>query len=136
MTMGKSRVLVCDDEENVRKAVRLVLERDYELVFAADGLECLAQLASRPFDLLILDIKLPHVDGLEVLSRITSQPTPPPVIMLTAYQSAELAQRASYAGALDYVTKPFERDALVKAVQRALNSRSSQNPGSKEPSPA
>lgn len=127
--MDKPTVLVCDDEENVRKAVALVLERDYDLVFAVDGEDCLRQLNSRAFDLVILDIKLPEVDGLDVLSRLRAKPNPPPVIMLTAYQSMEISQRAASVGAVDYVTKPFGRDGLLKAVQQALILRP-QQPGS------
>lgn len=119
--MGKPTILVCDDEENIRKAVRLVLERDYELRFAADGEDALKQLEQQPADLVLLDIKLPKVDGLEVLHTLMAKHPAPRVIMLTAYQSVELAQRTTYAGAIDYVTKPFERDTLEKAVQRALS---------------
>jgi DNA-binding NtrC family response regulator len=133
--MPKPTVLVCDDEENIRKGVKLILERDCELVFAADGEECLKQLNSRAFDLVILDIKLPNVSGLDILHRLMARPTHPPVIMLTAYQSVDIAKRATYAGAVDYVTKPFEREALLNAVDRALNLKPWQKPGPKEPSP-
>ena len=119
--MGKPTILVCDDEENVRKGVKMILERDYELRFAVDGEEALQQLEGQPVDLVLLDIKLPKIDGLEVLHTLMAKQPAPRVIMLTAYQSVELAQRTTYAGAIDYVTKPFERDALTKAVQRALS---------------
>lgn len=119
--MPKPTVLVCDDEENIRKAVRLILERDYELRFAVDGEDALKQLEQQPVDLVLLDIKLPKMDGLEVLHTLMAKQPAPRVIMLTAYQSVELAQRTTYAGAVNYVTKPFERDALEKAVQRALS---------------
>lgn len=121
MTMGKPTILVCDDEENVRKAVRLILERDYELRFAVDGEDALKQLEQQPADLVLLDIKLPKVDGLEVLHTLMAKQPATRVIMLTAYQSVELAQRTTYSGAVNYVTKPFERDTLMKAVQRALS---------------
>lgn len=120
--MAKARILVCDDEKNLRKAIRLILERDYELVFAADGEDALQQFTSgQPFDLVLLDIKMPKKDGLEVLKELMVVQPPPRVLMLTAYQSLELAQRATTSGALDYVTKPFERQALLKAVDRALS---------------
>ncbi len=126
--MGKARILVCDDEEIIRKAVRLILERDYELVFAADGEEALQQFKAQPFDLVLLDIKMPGKNGLEVLQELMGTQPLPRVLMLTAYQSVELAQRATQSGALDYVTKPFERHALAKAVDRALNLREWQRP--------
>jgi DNA-binding NtrC family response regulator len=122
--MAKAKILVCDDEKNLRKAIRLILERDYELVFAEDGEDALQQFTNgQPFDLVLLDIKMPKKDGLEVLQELMAVQPPPRVLMLTAYQSLELAQRATKAGAVDYVTKPFERQALLKAVDRALDLR-------------
>lgn len=119
--MAKPTILVCDDEENIRKAVRLILERDYDLRFAVDGEDALKQLEQQPADLVLLDIKLPKIDGLEVLHTLMAKHPAPRVIMLTAYQSVELAQRTTYAGAVNYVTKPFERETLENAVQRALS---------------
>ena len=121
--MPKPAVLVCDDEESLRAAIRLVLERDYALHFAPDGATALQQLDQQPIDLVLLDIKLPQTDGLEILKTIMARPRPPRVVMLTAYQSVELAQRATDAGAADYVTKPFERTTLLSTVQRVLAQR-------------
>jgi len=126
--MAKPTILVCDDEPSIRAAIRLVLERDYALVFAGDGEEALELLNNHHADLILLDIKLPKKDGLEVLRELTMRQPVPRVLMLTAYQSMELAQRATQAGALDYVTKPFERAILLKAVQRALTLPSWQRP--------
>lgn len=118
--MGTASVLVCDDEPSVQAALRLVLERDYTLAFASDGEEALAVFRRQPADLVLLDIKLPKRDGLEVLKALMAETPQPRVVMLTAYHSVELAQRAIQAGALDYVTKPFERAILLQAVERAL----------------
>ncbi|MDP3703702.1 MAG: response regulator [Candidatus Omnitrophota bacterium] len=126
--MAKPTILVCDDEPGIRAAIRLVLERDYELVFAGDGEEALELLNNHHADLILLDIKLPKKDGLEVLRELTVRQPVPRVLMLTAYQSVELAQRATQSGALDYVTKPFERQALLNAVERALDLRDWQRP--------
>lgn len=127
--MSKARILVCDDEKNLRKAIRLILERDYELVFAEDGEQALQQFTNgQPFDLILLDIKMPKKDGLEVLRELMAVQPPPRVLMLTAYQSLELAQRATKFGALDYVTKPFGREHLLKAVNRALTLLNWQRP--------
>ncbi len=108
--------------------MRLILERDYELVSAADGEEALQHFKAKPFDLVLLDIKMPGKNGLEVLQELMTTQPPPRVLMLTAYQSVELAQRATQSGALDYVTKPFARHTLAKAVDRALNLREWQRP--------
>lgn len=124
----KPSILICDDEPSVQAALRLVLERDYALTFASDGEEALIQFQVQPVDLVLLDIKLPKRDGLEVLRTLMAHQLPPRVLMLTAYHSVELAQRATQAGAIDYVTKPFERDVLLRAIRRALTLPSWQRP--------
>ena len=91
MSAQQPRILVCDDEPSVQAAIRLVLEQDYDLVFASDGEEAVQQFARQPADLVLLDIKLPKKDGLEVLTELMAKQPPPRVLMLTAYQSVELA---------------------------------------------
>lgn len=120
MSPQKPTILVCDDEASVQAAIRLVLEQDYELAFASDGEEALRQFRAHPADLVLLDLKMPKKDGMEVLQELMSKQPTPRVVMLTAYQSVELAQRATQFGAVDYVPKPFTRDQLRQAVQRAL----------------
>jgi len=95
------------------------------LVFAENGEEA---LANGPVDLVLLDLKIPRRDGMEVLKEFMARTPPPRVLVLTAYHSVELAQRATQLGALDYVTKPFERQALLQAVQRALKLPAWQRP--------
>ena len=112
-------------------AIRLVLERDYELAFASDGEEALQQFRARPADLVLLDLKMPKKDGMEVLQDLMATQPAPRVLLLTAYQSVELAQRATRYGALDYIPKPFTRDQLRLAVERAL-----QLPAWQRPAPA
>lgn len=120
MSPQKPTILVCDDEESVRAAIRLVLEQDYDLAFASDGEEALRQFRAQPADLVLLDLKMPKKDGMEVLQELMAKQPPPRIVMLTAYQSVELAQRATQHGAVDYVPKPFTRDQLRQAVERAL----------------
>ena len=93
MSAQKPTVLVCDDEESVRAAIRLVLEQDYDLAFAGDGEEALAQFKARPADLVLLDLKMPKKDGMEVLQTLTASSSPSRVVMLTAYQSVERTER-------------------------------------------
>ena len=126
--MAQPRILIADDEEGIRESLSLILGDAYELTFAKDGQETFTKLTEDSFDLVLLDIKMPKLDGLEVLRRLKADGITPPVLMLTAYQSVELAQRATQSGALDYVTKPFERHVLAKAVDRALNLREWQRP--------
>lgn len=119
--MAKHMILVCDDEEIVRASITLVLEKDYQLVFAGDGEEALKQFNAQAIDLVLLDLKMPKLDGLEVLKALMTRTPVPRVLMLTAYHSVEVAQRATQLGAIDYVTKPFERKDLLEAVDRALS---------------
>jgi len=119
--MAKHTILVCDDEEIVRASIKLVLEKDYQLVFATDGEDALKRFNAQAIDLVLLDLKMPKVDGLEVLKDLMTRKPAPRVLMLTAYHSVEVAQRATQLGAIDYVTKPFERKDLLNAVDRALN---------------
>lgn len=117
--MAKPTILVCDDEEIVRESVRVVLEKDYQLVFACDGEEALKRFNAQPVDLVLLDLRMPKMDGLAVLKDLMSRRPPPRVLMLTAYHSIEVAQRATQSGAIDYLTKPFERKNLLEAVDLA-----------------
>lgn len=128
MSDHKPTILVCDDEESVQAAIRLVLERDYDLLFASDGEEALRQFRAHPVDLVLLDLKMPKKDGMEVLQELMAKQPPPRVVLLTAYQSVELAQRATQSGAVDYVPKPFTRDQLRLAVDRALRLPAWQRP--------
>jgi len=116
----KPTILICDDEASVQAAIRLVLERDYDLTFASDGEEALRQFQAHSPDLVLLDLKMPKKDGMEVLQDLMAKPPPPRVLVLTAYQSVEPAQRATQYGAIDYVPKPFTREQLRQAVERAL----------------
>ncbi len=121
--MAKHTILVCDDEEIVRESVRIVLEGTYQLVFACDGEDALKQFNAQPVDLVLLDLRMPKMGGLDVLKELMTRRPPPRVLMLTAYHSVEVAQRAMQFGAIDYVTKPFERQGLLDAVDRALSLR-------------
>ena len=118
--MGKLRILVADDEERIRESLSLILGEDYELVFAVSGQETLAKLTQERFDLALLDIKMPKLDGLEVMKRLREQGVAVPVLVLTAYQSLELAKEAVKLGALDYLPKPFEREQILNAIRGVL----------------
>lgn len=95
-----------------------MLEQDYDLAFANDGEEALRQFRAQPVDLILLDLKMPKKDGMEVLQELMATQPAPRVVVLTAYQSVELAQRATKFGAIDYVPKPFTHEQLRLAVER------------------
>ncbi len=118
--MSKLRILVADDEEGIRESLSLILEDVYEVEFATDGQETIEKLAAGRFDLVLLDIKMPKYDGLEIMKRLRGEQISVPVLILTAYQSVELAKEAVKLGARDYLPKPFERDQILNAVRGAL----------------
>ena len=118
--MPKPRILIADDEEGIRESLSLILEDEYELVFAADGQAAFDQASKGRFDLVLLDIKMPKLDGLEVMKRLKQQGSQVPVLVLTAYQSVELAHEAVRLGAADYLPKPFEREQILQAVREAF----------------
>ena len=118
--MAKPRILIADDEEGIRESLSLILEDHYELVFAVDGEDTLAKAQKNGLGAILLDIKMPKLDGLEVLKRLRKAGIQTPVLMLTAYQSVELAKEAVRLGAVNYLPKPFERDQILEAVQEVL----------------
>ncbi|MBI3319331.1 MAG: response regulator [Candidatus Omnitrophica bacterium] len=118
--MAKSQILVAEDEEGIRESLNLILSRDYAVTFAANGQEALDHLAQARFDLILLDIKMPKVDGLEIMRYLQRQPTAPAVLILTAYQSVEMAKEAVKLGAVDYISKPFDRAHVLDTVRDLL----------------
>jgi DNA-binding NtrC family response regulator len=120
--MDQPRVLIVDDEPGVRESLRLILKERAVTTLADSGEAALAYVERHPFDVVLLDILMPGLDGLEVLERLRARPTAPQVIMLTATKTVKTAVRAMRLGAFDYVTKPFDVDELLIIVERALQS--------------
>jgi DNA-binding NtrC family response regulator len=118
--MARARILIADDEEGIRESLNLILSDEYELEFATDGQQTLEKLSREAFELALLDIKMPKLDGLEVLRRLKGNGSTTPILVLTAYQSVELAKEAVKLGALDYLPKPFEREQILNAVRGVL----------------
>jgi len=119
-----SRVLVVDDEPKLGKLVSEMLELDgHEVARASSGREALARLSAERFDVVLTDLRMPEVDGLAVLLAARAQPSPPEVVLMTAYGSTESAVEAMKGGAADYVVKPFAMDELRMRVQRLAAQR-------------
>lgn len=119
------RVLVVDDEPAVRQAVRRALSFEgYDVVLAAEGGEALAVLASEPVDVVVLDVLMPQVDGLEVCRRLRAEGDDTPVLLLTA--RSRVAERVAGldAGADDYLVKPFALQELLARIRVLLRRRS------------
>lgn len=116
----KKKILICDDEEGVRESLNLILEKDYDIAFAANGEEAISYIKDNPADLIILDVKMPKVNGLEVLRDIKQKKPDINVIIATGYQSAEIAEESIRLGASDYITKPFDKENVLKTIGKCL----------------
>jgi two-component system response regulator PilR (NtrC family) len=120
----KLRILVVDDEPSMREMLSIVLRRDgYEVLVAEDGRDAIAQLRARPFDLLLSDIKMPDVTGVDVLRAAKEINRDIVVFMVTAYASTSTAVEAMRLGAVDYFTKPFSMDELRLKIRQHLETR-------------
>lgn len=134
MNQGIFRILVVDDEDATRITLADILRLEgYQVDTASGGEVALQMVALHAFDLILLDLKMPGVDGLEVLRHITRPdhalgatttiPTPPTVIMLTAHGSLESAIEALLHGAQDYLLKPSSPEQILKSVSQGLRTR-------------
>ena len=123
----KSRILVIDDEAGNRDSMRRTLEYEgYQFVGASTGPEGLALIESDPPDLVFLDIKMPGMDGLEVLERIKSSHPMLPVVMVSGHGSVQTAFEARDRGASGFIEKPFSEAILIERVQKELSEHRTQ----------
>src|SRR4026209_1612981 len=112
------RILVADDQRSLRELLAIVLRREgYEVLLAENGKMALAGLTGGPVDLLISDIKMPDMSGVEVLRSAKQIDPALPAIMMTAFASTETAVEAMRLGACDYLVKPFDVDELKLKVR-------------------
>ena len=119
-----ARILIVDDEEIVvRSCLRILGGSDYELDSAQDGRQALEKIEARSYDVILLDIVMPKIDGMEVLKRVKESHPDVDVIMVTGLSEIETAVRSMKLGAFDYLPKPFDPDELRMVVERALERR-------------
>lgn len=116
------KLLIAEDEERLRRLIEMLLtNKGYRLTMAADGSEAWNSFQQDHFDLVITDLRMPNMDGMQLLSHIKESSPDTPVIVITAFGSIENAVEAMQQGAFDYVTKPFEEARLNLSIERALN---------------
>jgi two-component system response regulator HydG len=121
MTYSKAKILVVDDEPSQRKMLQANLSLDgYRVFEAEDGSDAIARVSEEFFDLILMDNRMSHVDGIEALKEIKKISPGIPVIIITAYASVETAVEALQAGAHDYLTKPLDMDELRFKVLQTL----------------
>jgi two-component system response regulator PilR (NtrC family) len=118
----KNRVLVVDDEDALRTVLSSELEGEgYKVAAAADGAEAISILKNQTFDLILLDIKMPNVDGFEVLKFVKETHPETKVIMLTGFADLKNAIESKKLGAEDFVSKPYDLVDLLTTVERVLS---------------
>jgi CheY-like chemotaxis protein len=120
----RRRVLVVDDEPDIRMLTRMMLEgAGHEVIEAESGERCLEIVDRETPDLILLDIRLPGLDGWGVLERITNRTVRPiPVVMMSAHSSEGTLARAAKAGSVGYLIKPFKEAELLRYVDTSSNS--------------
>ncbi|HKK94608.1 MAG TPA: sigma-54 dependent transcriptional regulator [Longimicrobiales bacterium] len=119
-----AHVLVVDDETSIRGAIRQILEYEgHDVAVAEDGMDALDHIETRRPDLIFLDVKMPGLDGLEVLSRIRENDPSALVVMISGHGTIETAVDATRAGAFDFLQKPLDSDRLLVTLRNALQLR-------------
>ena len=122
--MPKSRILVIDDEAAIRDSLRMTLEYEgYEFIGAATGQEGLALAEREAPDLVLLDVKMPGMDGIEVLERLRNMNEALPVVVVSGHGTISTAVEATKKGAFDFIEKPFASERVLVSLRNALDSR-------------
>lgn len=116
----EEKILIVDDEKNIRLTLKKCLGEDYEVATAVNGEDALEQFKQEEFGVVLLDLKLPGLDGFEVLERIKEEDQAIKVIMITGYGSVETAVETMKLGAIDYLRKPFTPDEIKDIVAEVI----------------
>ena len=120
--MAKPKILIIDDEAIVRiSCEKCLLPEGYDVDSAENGIVGLRLVESNTYDLILTDLKMPDMDGIEFLAKIRETHPKTKVIMITGYSTTEHAEQAMRSGAYNYIEKPFIPETLVKAVKEALS---------------
>ena len=120
-SQNSKKILICDDEEGIRESLKLILGDHYNLILTADGQQCLDCLENaKDIGLVLLDIKMPQINGLDVLKIIKDKYPAINVVVITGYKSVETASEATNLGASGYITKPFKAEEILEKVKKDL----------------
>ncbi|NWG02558.1 MAG: sigma-54-dependent Fis family transcriptional regulator [Syntrophaceae bacterium] len=118
--MIPKRILIVDDEENFRHMLSVILIKEgYEVETASNGEEGLQKAITAPFDQILCDIRMPHMDGLEFLKEIQKTAVDATIIVMSAYGTVDIAIEAMKLGAYDYISKPFKPDEIILTLRKA-----------------
>lgn len=118
----RSKLLILDDEEDMLRLLKRSLQPEFpcEVITARNGVEALALLDAESFDVVLADVRMPGMDGMEFLNQVKTKYSWLTVVLMTAYGSIDLAVQAIKQGAYDFITKPFEHENLVRLLSNAL----------------
>lgn len=117
-----AKVLIVDDEKSIRRTLRDILEFEkYEVDEAADGMECLVKVQREKYDVIILDIKMPKMDGMEALERIQLLAPDVPVVMISGHANIDTAVEAVKKGAFDFISKPPDLNRMLITLRNAMD---------------
>ncbi len=120
---NKEKILIIDDEFAPRESLRMVLKDRYVVSTAPGAQEGFNFMVQNPVDLVVLDIMMPGISGIEALQEIKNRHPDTEVVLLTAYASLETAKSAIRFGAFDYLTKPFDKDDVIRVVEKGLEKK-------------
>ncbi len=117
-----AKLLIIDDERSIRKTLREILEYEkYQVDEAADGIEGLAMIQKEKYDIVLCDIKMPKMDGIEVLDKIMQVSSDTPVVMISGHGNIETAVEAVKKGAFDFIAKPLDLNRLLVTIRNAMD---------------
>jgi len=118
---GPFRIIVVDDEDSIRRrCTRLLARQEYEVVGAADSRAALKLIRSRPFDMMLVDIRMPGLGGLELQEELIKRGNTLPIIFITGHGDVPMAVEAMQKGAVDFIQKPFRDQELLDRIREAL----------------
>ena len=124
MLPERKQILVVDDEPNLRRVLSALLARDdYDVHTAEDGEQALSVLGEHHIDMVVTDLRMPKIDGMELLRRVRAMDEELPVVIITAHGTVDNAVEALKTGAFDYITKPFDQTEVRTIVRKALRTR-------------
>ena len=126
---SRRRILIVEDNETARKQIQIFLEADTSVIVdtAANGSDALKSLTERPYSVIVTDLKMPRVDGLQLLEEVQKRKLPADVIITTGFGTIDHAVQAMRMGAVDFLTKPINLEHLRLVIQRALRERALQD---------
>lgn len=120
--MAMAKILIVDDEKSIRKTLREILEYEkYQVDEAADGAEGVSLIEKNKYDIILCDIKMPKMDGIEVLEKIMERTSDTPVVMISGHGNIETAVEAVKKGAFDFISKPLDLNRLLVTIRNAMD---------------